>query len=323
MPTTRMLSEYAKRECFYPPEGGHSACPGCAMVLALRYVLMAMNKKVILVIPPGCAGPTIRLPQPCLKYNGQLIRQISVPFGSGPTVSAGLKSALRARGELQTEVITWAGDGAIFDIGLGAVSGCAERNDDILCMCYDNEGYQNTGRQRSSATPWKATTSTSPGLAAKPEPKKDIMSIIAAHRIPYAATATIAYPQDLMRKVEKARGVKGFRFFHILTPCPTGWSYPSHSTVKISRLAVRTRLFPLFEVECGTKYTINRKPKPVPVEEYMKMQGRFKSVTPGEMVAIQERVNERWDHLMWLELFNPKINSGTRASMSAEAQSSD
>jgi pyruvate ferredoxin oxidoreductase beta subunit/2-oxoisovalerate ferredoxin oxidoreductase beta subunit len=273
------------------------------MVLALRFVLKAMAKKVILVIPPGCAGPTIRLPEPSLKYKDQYIRQISVPFGSGATVAAGLKTALMAGGDNKTEVITWAGDGAIFDIGLGGVSGCAERNDDIICICYDNEGYQNTGKQRSSATPWGATTSTNPAPTPKMEYKKDIMSIVASHAVPYAATATIAYPDDLMRKIEKARDKKGFRFFHILTPCPTGWKYPSELTVEVSRLAVRTRVFPLFEVEEGIRYRINRKPKRIPVTEYTKIQGRYSHLTSEQLTDLQDRTDQRWDYLTWLDMY--------------------
>lgn len=305
MNMTSILSEYAKRECFYPPKGGHSACPGCGMVLALRYVLMGMGKKVVLVIPPGCAGPTIRLPEPALRYNDEWIRQISVPFGSSTSMAAGLKTALERRGEGDTEVIAWAGDGAIFDIGLGAVSGSAERNDDILCICYDNEGYQNTGKQRSSATPWKASTSTSP--ATKVEFKKDIISIIAAHHVPYAATATIAYPQDLIRKVERAAKIKGFRFFHILAPCPTGWGYPARETIKMSRLAVKTRVFPLIEVENGIRYKINQKPRELPIEQYIVAQNRFKNISKEELIEFQRIVDERWEHLMWLESFN--VNS--------------
>jgi pyruvate/2-oxoacid:ferredoxin oxidoreductase alpha subunit/pyruvate/2-oxoacid:ferredoxin oxidoreductase beta subunit len=311
MATTGAPSEFAEEECLRPPKGGHSACPGCGMVMALRYVLNALNRKVILVIPPGCAGPTVRLPEPSLRYRGEIIRQISVPFGSSTTVSAGLKKALAVRGEKETEIITWAGDGAIFDIGLASLSGSAERNDDILCMCYDNEGYQNTGKQRSSATPWMAATSTSPVPAPKQEFKKDIMSILAAHRVPYAATATIAYPQDLMRKVAKARVIRGFRFFHILTPCPTGWGYPSWFTVRMSRLAVRTRIFPLFEVEGGMRYTVNRKAKALPVEAYLKLQGRFKHLVPEDLAEIQKRVAERWDQLVWMEGFRPKLTDSS------------
>jgi pyruvate ferredoxin oxidoreductase beta subunit/2-oxoisovalerate ferredoxin oxidoreductase beta subunit len=270
------------------------------MVLALRYVLKAMAKNLVLVIPPGCAGPTIRLPEPTPRYRGKYIRQISVPFGSATTIAAGLKAALKKRGENDTEVIAWAGDGAIFDIGLGALSGSAERNDDIICVCYDNEGYQNTGKQRSSATPWGATTSTNPAPSAKMEYKKDVVSIVASHGVPYAATATIAYPKDLMRKVEKAKAMEGFRFLHILVPCPTGWGYPSWWTVKVSRLAVRSKVFPLYEVEKGVKVDINHKGKKVPVRKYIEIQKRYRHLTPQEVDEFQVRVDEKWDHLNWL-----------------------
>ncbi|MBU2498973.1 MAG: pyruvate synthase subunit beta, partial [Proteobacteria bacterium] len=190
--------------------------------------------------------------------------------------------------------------GATFDIGLQVLSGAAERNDDIIYVCCDNEAYQNTGNQRSSATPWGGITSTNPVPAPKVERKKDIMHIMAAHRVTYAATATVAYPEDLMRKVKKAKDARGFRFLHILAPCVTGWMYRSEQTIEISRLAVETRVFPLFEVEKGVDFIVSVEPQGLPVDDYLKPQGRFRHLTPRQIDEIQSDVNEKWNRLKWL-----------------------
>jgi pyruvate/2-oxoacid:ferredoxin oxidoreductase beta subunit len=158
----------------------------------------------------------------------------------------------------------------------------------------------NTGRHRSGATPWQATTTNSPLPSPKQEYKKDIMSIIVASSVPYAATATPGYPDDLMRKAQKAKEIKGFRFLHILTPCPTGWSFPSELSLEVSRLAVDTKIFPLYEVENGFDYTINKEPKGIPVEKYVKMQGRTRHMTPQQIEEFQVSVDKRWDRLQRL-----------------------
>ena len=163
----------------------------------------------------------------------------------------------------------------------------------------------NTGNQRSSATPGRAVTATNPYPAPKSERKKDIALILAAHNIPYLCTANIAYPEDFMRKVNKAKKIKGFRFMHILCPCTTGWKFPAHSTVEISRLAVTTGVFPLFEVEKGVKFTLNEGPKGVPVEEYLRLQGRYASLQPEQVRECQQEVDNRWDRLTWLAGYQP------------------
>ena len=180
------------------------------------------------------------------------------------------------------------------------LSAAAERNEDIIYVCYDNEAYQNTGNQRSSATPFGSVTTTNLLPASKAESKKDIMMLMATHNIPYAATATSAYPDDLIRKAQKAKGMKGFRFFHILTPCPTGWLYPPEWTVKISRLAVDTKVFPIFEVEDGFKLTINCEPEGTPLEEYVGIQGRFKHLKSEQIAILNKSVEEKWNRLQWL-----------------------
>jgi pyruvate/2-oxoacid:ferredoxin oxidoreductase beta subunit len=193
--------------------------------------------------------------------------------------------------------MAWAGDGGTFDIGLQSLSGCAERNDDIIYVCYDNEAYMNTGIQRSSATPFMSWTTTTPTSAFKDTPKKDIMAIMAAHRIPYAATASPAFPEDLLKKMDRAKRTQGLRFIHIHSSCPPGWKFASELSVKISRLAVETKLFPLYEIEHGRKYTLTHEPKGIPVREYLKLQGRFHHLTAEDIQAIQDNVDEEWEML--------------------------
>jgi len=271
------------------------------MLLAFRLFLRVIGEKVILVGMPGCfmamfepLGPLGR------SYQGKPILQVGAPFGQAAIHAGGLKSALTLRGDTETQVLVWAGDGATFDLGLAAVSGAAERNEDIIYVCYDNEIYMNTGRHRSGATPWQAATTTSPLPSPKQEYKKDIMSIMVASGAPYAATAIPAYPDDLMKKAQKAKGIKGFRFLHILTPCPTGWLYPPELSMEMGRLAVDTKIFPLYEVENGFNYTINKEPKGTPVEKYIKMQRRTRHLTPQQIDKFQTSVEKRWDRLQLL-----------------------
>jgi len=218
-------------------------------------------------------------------------------------LAGGMKSALLAQGDTETVVVAYTGDGATFDIGFAAVSASAERNEDILYACNDNEAYQNTGNQRSSAAPWLSTNTTNPVGAAKQEYKKDIMGIMMAHAIPYAATATIAFPDDLMRKAEKAKNTKGFRFLHLLDPCPTGWGFNSDLTIEMSRLAVETRVFPLFEVDNGVNMTINYQPKGTPLVEYLRPQRRFREITEEQVAEFQRNVDRRWKRLLYLAAY--------------------
>lgn len=295
MTTIKALFKYAdSKEYLNPPSGGHSACPGCGEILAMRYFFKAVGDNIILVMPPGCAGANINAPGPSLPPN---IRALATPFMTGPIIAGGLCSALRARGDNETTVIAWTGDGATFDIGMASLSGAAERNEDIVYVCYDNEGYMNTGNQRSSATPRGARTSTNPVPTVKSERKKDIMQIMAAHSVPYAATASIAFPEDLMEKARKAMGIKGFRFFHILAPCPTGWAYRAEKTVEMARLAVDTGLFPLYEIESGIHIRINREPTGASLESYIRVQGRFQSLTDEQINYFKNEVDQKWQYL--------------------------
>jgi pyruvate/2-oxoacid:ferredoxin oxidoreductase beta subunit len=286
-----MQSDTKDNEYMY---SGHVGCPGCGAAIAMRFTLKALGDKTIVVMPACCwsiiAGS---YPQSTLK-----VPVIHSAFETGGAVASGVRAALDMKGDTETTVVTWAGDGGTFDIGFQALSGAVERNEDFIYVCYDNEAYMNTGVQRSSSTPYGAWTTTTPGKDWKKMRKKNIVEALVAHRIPYAATANIAFPEDLIRKVQKAKVLKGSRFVHIYASCPTGWRIPSEMSVKIARMAVQTNIFPLYEVADGLKYTINYKPKEYLVREYFKLQGRFRHLTDRDLDQIQEMVNEDWELLL-------------------------
>ena len=194
-------------------------------------------------------------------------------------------------------VLAWAGDGGTFDIGLQALSGTVERNDNIIYVCYDNEAYMNTGIQRSSATPYGAWTTTTPWPSPKQEPKKDIVGILAEHRIPYAATASIAFPEDFARKLAKAKSIPGTKFLHLWVACPTGHKSEERLSIRIARLAVETGIFPLYEVEYGARYTINWEPSFRDVKEYLGLQGRFRHLTEEQIGTIRSNLRSEWKRL--------------------------
>ena len=273
---------------------GHVGCPGCGATIAMRFVLKALGEKTIMVLPACCwsviAGP---YPQSALK-----IPVIHAAFETGGATASGVRAALDMKGDTETTVLTWAGDGGTFDIGFQALSGAVERNENFLYVCYDNEAYMNTGIQRSSSTPYGAWTTTTTGQDWKRLRKKNIVEVLVAHRIPYVATASIAFPDDLLRKAQKAKETKGSKFLHVYASCPTGWRIPSEMSVKIARMAVQTNIFPLYEVEDGLRYTINYKPKEYLVREYFKLQGRFKHLTDQDLDQIQQMVNEDWELLL-------------------------
>jgi len=285
-----MRYELPREEFLYP---GHIGCPGCAASLSMRYALQVLGKKTMVVIP-ACCWSTVAgfFPSSSLK-----VPILHTAFETAAVTAAGVKKGLAARGITDVQVMAWAGDGGTFDIGLQSLSGSAERNDDILYVCYDNEAYMNTGIQRSSATPLMSWTTTTPATAFKDTPKKDIMEIMAAHRIPYAATASPAYPEDFQDKFRKAKSIRGLRFIHILSSCPPGWKFPAENSLKISRLAVETRIFPLYEIEKGRRYTLTYEPKGLAVGDYLKTQGRFSHLTPRQFQAIQANVDEEWSVL--------------------------
>jgi pyruvate/2-oxoacid:ferredoxin oxidoreductase beta subunit len=214
---------------------------------------------------------------------------------AAPT-AAGIANALKIQGKDDIQVVAFAGDGGTFDIGLQSLSGATKNNEDILYVCLDNEAYMNTGIQVSSATPSYAWTGTTP--KGNPRRKKNIMEIMAAHYNPYSATASIGFPQYLRRKIQKAKSIRGTKFIHMLVPCPTGWRTSSDIAPELSILAVETNVFPLYEIENGTKYTINHQPRNLPVREYLQKQGRFKHLTEEQIGQIQAEVDEEWKLLM-------------------------
>jgi pyruvate/2-oxoacid:ferredoxin oxidoreductase beta subunit len=225
-------------------------------------------------------------------------------FATGASTASGIRAALDIQRKQKINVVVIAGDGGTFDIGLQSLSGAAERDENIIYVCNDNEAYMNTGGQRSSATPLGAWTSTTPGVKFKERPKKNIMDIMIAHRIPYAATASIAYPRDLIYKLKKAANIKGFRFIHILSTCPTGWKYPPELSIKLARLAVETRIFPLYEVEEGISYKIKKTSKNTLVGEYLFLQGRFKHLDEKAVKIIQNNVDCDWNILLKKASYN-------------------
>jgi pyruvate/2-oxoacid:ferredoxin oxidoreductase beta subunit len=213
---------------------------------------------------------------------------------AAPT-AAGIANALKIQGKDDIQVLAFAGDGGTFDIGLAALSGVTKNNDDIVYVCLDNEAYMNTGIQVSSSTPSFAWTGTTP--KGNPRRKKNIMEIMAAHYNPYSATATIGFPRDLQQKIVKAKGIRGTKFIHLLSPCPTGWRMPSDISPEISILAVETNVFPLYEVQDGKRYTINHEPRGLPVQEYLLKQGRFRHLKEEQIRQIQTDVDEEWEKL--------------------------
>lgn len=273
---------------------GHLACPGCGAALAMRYTLEALGPRTIVVMP-ACCWSVI-----CGPYPNSTLRvpTIHVPFETGAVAAAGVRASLDMQGRNDVNVVAWAGDGGTFDIGFQALSGAAERNDDIIYLCYDNEAYMNTGIQRSSSTPPGAWTTTTP--QGKLRPKKNIMEIMAAHGIPYAAAASIAFPDDLITKLRTAAGMRGTRFFHVLSICPTGWRTPPDQTVKIARLAVHTNVFPLYEIRNGNSYRITVRSRNLPLDEYLKPQGRFRTMSQRQIAEFQQSVNLSWARLQKL-----------------------
>lgn len=274
---------------------GHLACQGCGATLAMRYFLKALGQNTVVCIP-ACCWAVIDGPFP---YSSLGIPIFHCAFETAASSASGVRAGLDMVGDTETTVVGWAGDGGTFDIGLQALSGAAERNENIIYVCYDNEAYMNTGIQRSSATPYGAWTTTTPVKHFKTRPKKDINAIMAAHRIPYIATASVGYPEDLFKKAAKARALNGTRFLHIFAPCPAGWKSRPQDTVKLARIAVQTGVFPLYEIEGGEKTTINIKLKEKkPVTDYLKLQGRFRHLTEPEIAHMQEDVDRNWERLL-------------------------
>lgn len=278
---------------------GSTGCPGCGANLVMRYLLKGLGERTILSIPACCwAVMPGYWPANCLK-----VPLLYTAFEATGAAISGLRAALDVKGVEDVTVVGFAGDGGTVDIGLQALSGAAERRTDAIYVMYDNEAYMNTGIQRSGSTPWGAWTTTTPvgtSHGFKHEFKKDIMAIMQAHRIPYAATVSPAFPEDFIKKVEKAKKIKGLKFIHALSPCPPGWRTNPALSVEIARLAVDSRVFPLYEIENG-KVHITRKGKGLPLSEYLKVQGRFQHLTEQEIAEMQKGVDDSWIMLLLKE----------------------
>jgi len=281
---------------------GHSFCIGCGEALALRLACKALGKDVIIANATGCIE-ICTSPLPVTSWRVPWMHTLFENTAAEISgIEAGLKILMKKgkMPERDIKCVAVAGDGGTSDIGIQALSGAFERNHNFLYLCFDNEAYMNTGIQRSSATPYGASTTTAPagkfsmGQATR---KKNMVAIAAAHNIPYVATACPSYRFDLMKKVKKGAEFKGPAYVHILAPCPTGWRFASNLAIEIGQLAVQTGIFPLYEIEYG-RYRLNAEPpKLKPVEEYLKLQGRYRHLTGEQIERIQEMVNEDYARL--------------------------
>ena len=272
---------------------GTTACPGCGMALVVRKVVEAFGQNTVLVENIGCGAWNAAQGMGSMTGLGMAAFP-SMPLPSGSACATGISLGLKEKGQEDTKVVLIGGDGSLGDIGFTALSGAAERNSDFLCVTEDNEAYANTGIQRSGATPqyaWTTTTPVGDAEKGKSTPRKDMPLIIAAHRVPYVATASLAYMDDFMKKLAKARQMRGFRYIHVYTPCPTSWRFPPEKMIHVSRLGVTTGIFTLYEIEDG-KLKITVKPEKFkPVAEYLKLQGRFSHLTDADIEKIQHDVD--------------------------------
>lgn len=279
-------------ELMYP---GHSACPGCGEPLAMRYLLKALGPRTVINLPAGCCAvipgvwPRFALGVPVIDH----------AFECTAATSSGIKAALDKKGMDDITVVGWAGDGGTVDIGLQSLSGAVDRGTDFLYVMYDNEAYMNTGVQCSGSTPCGAWTTTTPAGKdiVQRRGKKKIMEMMVANGIVYGATVNIAYPEDFIERVREANKFRGPKFIHAYTPCPSGWRMDPKRTIEVASLATRTGVFPLYEYREGrysfTKEIKNRKP----VEEYLRLQGRFRHLTPAQVAEVQRQVDLEYEEL--------------------------
>ncbi len=282
---------------------GHLACQGCGATLAFRYALKALGTKTIVTIP-ACCWSVIDGPFP---YSAARIPLFHTAFETAASTASGIRAALEVKGVEGISVLAWAGDGGTMDIGIQALSGAVERGEDIIYVCYDNEAYMNTGIQRSSSTPHGAWTTTTPVKKYKVGPKKNMVEIMVAHKIPYTATANVAYPEDFIAKLKKAKEIKGPSFIQILSPCPVGWKFASQLTIKIARLAFETCIFPLFEVENGV-YNVRKPHKKREIKDYFMLQGRFRHLDEETISELQDVVDIEWNKILQQEHMTQPIN---------------
>jgi pyruvate ferredoxin oxidoreductase beta subunit len=288
-----------KKESF---ASGHRACIGCGEALAMRLAGKALGRNIIVANATGC----MEIVASQIPYTSWNVPWIHTLFENTAAVASGIDAGLKAmirkgtHADKGVRIVAIAGDGGTSDIGLQALSGALERRNNLLYLCFDNEAYMNTGIQRSSATPFGASTTTSPAGKVSIGQftwKKNLPAVVAAHNIPYLATACPSYPFDLMEKVKKGAAVRGPAYIHIFSVCPTGWRCATDLAVRLGRLAVETGIFPLYEVEDG-KYKLNYEPAKLrPVKDYMKPQGRFRHLSDEIIKQIQDRVVKEYEEL--------------------------
>jgi len=268
------------------------------MSLGLQWLDQALDEvRPYMIVPASCAVVT-----PGSHPNTAFgVPMVASTFASSAAVATGVSRIAKLNGETDP-IVCWAGDGGTYDIGMATLSAAAERNEDVIYFCYDNEIYGNTGGQRSSATLPGAKTTTTP--IGKREPKKDIMAIMAAHRVPYAATLSLGHRDDFMRKMQTALRIAGFRFLVMLSPCPAGWKSDPAEGIDLARAAVDSGLFPLYEVFDGMRYRINARPDGTPLTDYTSRQGRFKSKSL-DVKAMEAAITEQWAYLEGMEQVFP------------------
>ncbi|MCF8478351.1 MAG: pyruvate ferredoxin oxidoreductase [Pseudolabrys sp.] len=270
---------------------GHVACGGCVEGLALRVILNTVGSDAMAVVSPSCTA---------VICGGYPLSSVKIPvfhttLESAAASASGVKRALLAQGKPDTTVICLAGDGGTYDIGLQALSSAAERNEDILYICFDNEGYMNTGGQKSSSTPLNAVTGSTP--AGKTTRKKNLIEILAAHRIPYIATVSPSHLNDMAAKVDKAKSIRGTKVIIVLVPCLPGWGVADNAAVRTARKAVESGAYPLFEVEDGVRYRLNVTTRSQTVESYLKEQKRYRHLTGDEVARLQSDTDSEWEKL--------------------------
>jgi len=282
------INKVEKKDLF---ASGHRACGGCGQALAARLVADAAGENTIACVATGCLE-VFSSPYPDPSWRIPFLHSL---FENSAAVASGVEAAYKALNKGPVNIIAQGGDGSTADIGFQCISGMLERGHNILYVCYDNEAYMNTGIQRSSFTPFAAKTTTTP-LGNKTG-KKNMPMIAADHGIPYIATAAVDDYRDLQRKIKTALAIEGPKYVHILAPCPLGWGHPGDLTIQLCRLAKETCLFPVYEIREGKVTNVRKIPIKKPVEEYLKLQGRFKHLfkkgaAAPEVARIQEIADE-------------------------------